>query len=80
MSTMLEYKGYLGSVEYNDEDEVFHGRLEFIRDLVTYEGADAKGLKEAFHEAVDDYLALCTERGTQARRAAQGQLQRPPGP
>ena len=61
MSTMLEYKGYLGSVEYSDEDEVFHGRLEFIRDLVTYEGRDAKGLKQAFHEAVDDYLALCAE-------------------
>ena len=56
---MLEYKGYFGSLEYSDEDDVFHGRLEFIRDLVTYEGGDAKGLKAAFQEAVDDYLALC---------------------
>lgn len=63
MSTLLEYKGYLGSVEYSDEDEVLHGRLEFIRDLVTYEGADAKGLKAAFHEAVDDYLELCEAEG-----------------
>ncbi len=59
MSTMLEYKGYLGSVEYSDDDEVLHGRLEFIRDLVSYEGEDAKRLKAAFQEAVDDYLALC---------------------
>ncbi len=59
MSTMLEYKGYFGSVECSDEDEVLHGRLEFIRDLVTYEAMDAKGLKAAFHEAVDDYLELC---------------------
>ena len=35
MSNMLEYRGYLGSILYNDEDEVLHGRLEFIRDLVT---------------------------------------------
>jgi hypothetical protein len=34
MSTLLEYKGYLGSVEYSVEDEALHGRLEFIRDLV----------------------------------------------
>jgi predicted HicB family RNase H-like nuclease len=61
MSTMLEYKGYLGSVEYSDEDEVFHGHLEFIRDLVIYEGTDAKSLKQAFREAVDDYLALWVE-------------------
>lgn len=59
MSTMLEYKGYLGSVEYSDDDEALHGRLEFIRDLVTYEGNDAKRLKAAFQEAVDDYLELC---------------------
>ena len=63
MSDMLEYRGYLGSVLYNDEDEVLHGRLEFIRDLVTYEGQDARSLKSAFREAVDDYLSLCEEEG-----------------
>lgn len=63
MSSILQYKGYFGSVEYSDEDEVLHGRLEFIRDLVTYEGTDAKGLKAAFREAVDDYLQLCESEG-----------------
>ena len=63
MSAMLEYKVYLGSVEYGDDDEVLHGRLEFIRDLVTYEGTDATGLKAAFRQAVDDYLALCESEG-----------------
>ena len=60
MSGMLEYKGYFASVEYRDEDDVFHGRLEFIRDSVTFEGGDAKGLEAAFREAVDDYLELFT--------------------
>ena len=59
MSDMLEHRGYLGSVRYSDEDEVLHGRLEFIRDLVTYEGQDARSLKRAFREAVDDYLDMC---------------------
>ena len=63
MSNMLEHRGYLGSVLYSDEDETFHGRLEFIRDLVTYEGSDAASLKNAFQEAVDDYLLLCEEQG-----------------
>jgi predicted HicB family RNase H-like nuclease len=56
---MEEYKGYLGSVRYSAEDEVFHGKLEGIRDLVTYEGTDTSSLKQAFHEAVDDYLKTC---------------------
>jgi len=66
VSTMLEYKGYLGSVEYSNEDEVLHGRLDFIRDLVTYEGKDAKGIRAAFREAVDDYLELCEAEGRKA--------------
>ena len=48
MSDMLEHRGYLGSVLYSDEDETFHGRLEYIRDLVTYEGSDAASLTNAF--------------------------------
>lgn len=63
---MLTYKGYLGSVAYSAEDGVLHGRLEFIRDLVTYEGKDAKGIRAAFQEAVDDYLELCEAEGLKA--------------
>jgi predicted HicB family RNase H-like nuclease len=61
MSAMLEYKGYFGSVAYSDEDGVLHGRLEFIRDLVTHEGKDAKGIRAAFREAVNDYLSSQTK-------------------
>lgn len=56
---MEEYKGYIGSVRYSAEDEVLYGKLEGIRDLVTYEGTDTASLKRAFHEAVDDYLETC---------------------
>ena len=79
MASMLDYKGYIGSIDYNDEDETFHGRLEFIRDLVTYEGTDAKSLKQAFHEAVDDYLALCTEQGRKAEIPLKGSFNVRPG-
>ncbi|MBV9226568.1 MAG: type II toxin-antitoxin system HicB family antitoxin [Acidobacteriaceae bacterium] len=59
---MEEYKGYIGSVHYSAEDEVFHGKLEGIRDLITYEGTDAASLKRAFHEAVNDYLETCQKK------------------
>lgn len=63
MTSMLEYRGYVGSAEYSADDEVFHGKLEFIRDLVTYESEDARGLRRSFEEAVDDYLELCEGEG-----------------
>lgn len=58
---MMSYKSYYGSVHYSDEDRVFHGKIEFIRSLVSYEGGDVEGLRKAFEEAVDDYLELCAE-------------------
>jgi len=79
MTTMLEYKGYIGSLAYSEEDEVLHGRLEFIRDLVTYEAGDAKGLKQAFQEAVDDYLALCAQEGREPDVPLKGSFNVRPG-
>jgi predicted HicB family RNase H-like nuclease len=79
MSAMLEYHGYVGSVACSDEDEVLHGRLEFIRDLVTYEASDAAGLKRAFREAVDDYLALCAEEGREPDVPLKGSFNVRPG-
>ena len=59
MKDMMEYKGYYGSVHYSDEDQIFHGKIEFIRSLVSYEGTDVRNLRTAFEEAIDDYLELC---------------------
>ncbi|MEP2942450.1 MAG: type II toxin-antitoxin system HicB family antitoxin [Sneathiella sp.] len=59
MNGMMKYKGYFGSVSYDEADKILHGKIEFIRDLVTYEGSDVAELETMFQEAVDDYLDLC---------------------
>ncbi len=59
MSKLMKYKDYVGSVDFDEDDLIFYGKLEFIKALVSYEATDAKSLVKAFHEAVDDYLALC---------------------
>jgi predicted HicB family RNase H-like nuclease len=72
MKNRMEYKGYLGSVNYNDEDEIFYGKVEYIRGLISYEGHDVESLRAGFHEAVDDYLELCSERGIEPERPFKG--------
>lgn len=79
MTAILDYKGYLGSVDYSDEDEILHGRLLYIRDLVTYEAEDVKGLKTAFHDAVDDYLDLCATEGRRPDTPLKGSFNVRPG-
>jgi predicted HicB family RNase H-like nuclease len=59
MSQTLKYKGYDGSVLYSAEDRILHGRILGIRDMVSFGGADVKGLERNFKAAVDEYLAFC---------------------
>jgi predicted HicB family RNase H-like nuclease len=63
MSQTLQYKGYDGSVEYSAEDRILHGRLLGIRDAIVYEGTDVDSLESNFRDAVDEYLAFCSEEG-----------------
>lgn len=77
---LMNYKGYSGSIEFDQEDLLFHGKLEHIRALVTYEAADAKGLLQAFHAAVEDYLALCAEQGMEPETPCKGAFRVRTGP
>ena len=72
MSNTMEYKGYLGSVEFSEGDGCFFGKVMGIRALISYEGTNAKELVEDFHAAVDDYLALCEAEGTAPEKAYKG--------
>ena len=73
MNTMT-YKGYLGSVSYSEKDQVFFGKVEGINGLVNFEGESVKELTNAFHEAVDDYLAYCEDEGIEPDKSYSGIL------
>ena len=55
----MQYKGYVGSVEFSEADGLFFGKVLGIRALISYEGTSAAELVADFHGAVDDYLSLC---------------------
>ncbi|OHB39171.1 MAG: DNA repair protein [Planctomycetes bacterium RIFCSPLOWO2_12_FULL_39_13] len=72
MKDVLTYKGFIGSVHFSAVDKVFHGRIEGIDDLVTFEGRSVDELLEAFHGEVDDYTKLCKEHGKETMRSYKG--------
>jgi predicted HicB family RNase H-like nuclease len=72
MNDILEYKTYYAEVHFSAEDEVFHGKILGINDLVNFEGTTVKELKKAFHEAVDDYLDVCKELGKEPEKTYKG--------
>ena len=68
----LAYKGYIGSVDVSLEDDCLHGRVQFIDDIISYEGATPVELKRAFEDAVDRYLAYCEKTGKSANKSFSG--------
>jgi predicted HicB family RNase H-like nuclease len=80
MKDLMKYRDYFGSVHYNDDDRIFHGKVEFIRALVSYEGTDVESLRRAFEEAVDDYLELCHKQKTEPEKPFKGSFNVRVGP
>jgi len=72
MSKYLNYKGYMGSIEYSDEDQVFHGKVIGIRSLLSFEGESVKSLTKDFHDAVDEYLDYCRDTDKEPEKPYKG--------
>lgn len=70
----LKYKGFIGSVDFSETDGVFFGRIEGIDGLVKFEGTSIQELTNAFHEAVNGYLAFCRKQGLPPKRSYTGTL------
>ena len=72
MENVLRYQDFVGTVQYNADDRIFHGKLAFINDLVTFEGSSVTELETAFREAVEDYTELCEQIGKQPEKSFAG--------
>jgi predicted HicB family RNase H-like nuclease len=73
MST-LKYKGYTGIIEVDPQAGVIHGTVVGTRDVITFEADSPKGIEQAFHDSVDDYLAFCREKGREPDKPYSGRL------
>ncbi|HUY35643.1 MAG TPA: type II toxin-antitoxin system HicB family antitoxin [Pirellulales bacterium] len=71
---MMEYQGYIGRVEFDDEAGIFHGEVINTRDVITFQGESVAELKKAFQESVDDYSAFCASRGEEPDKPFSGQF------
>lgn len=70
----MSFKGYVACVEYDDDDGVFFGRVVGLRDGVGFHADTVDGLREAFREAVDDYLETCAKVGKPPQKPYSGQI------
>lgn len=74
MKNAMTYKGYVGTVEYSEEDGCLFGRIAGIQDIISYEGESVTEIRQAFEEAVDDYLEHCANTGKEPNKPYSGKF------
>ena len=73
---MMDYKGYLATIEYNDSVGLLHGEVINAPPypIVTFEASSVEELRREFRVSIDDYLAWCKEDGVEPERPFSGKL------
>ena len=71
---MLEYKGYIAKIDFNDDDEYLHGEVINIRDIVTFKGKTSKELKREFKQSIECYIAFCKKKNKDPEKPFSGKF------
>ena len=71
---MLEYKGYIGVVEFDNEARLFHGTVANTKTVITFQGTSVAELEREFRTSVDVYLAWCAKRGKEPEKPFSGKF------
>ena len=74
MKNTLAYKGYTAKIEFDPEDNIFHGRVLGVRDIIGFHGETVAELTTDFHNAIHHYLEVCRQRGEAPQKAYSGKL------
>ena len=60
---MIEYKGYIGVVDFDPEIDLFHGTVINTNDVISFYGASVNELREEMQKSIEGYLGFCKEKG-----------------
>ncbi len=71
---MLEYKGYKGQIDFDDEQGLIHGRVINIYDVVNFQGKTVDEIKAAFVDSIEDYLEMCEQVGEEPNKPFSGKF------
>ena len=71
---MIEYKGYIGAVEFDAEMDSFHGTVINTNDVITFYGSSVAELRGEMERSVEEYLEFCREQGRKPEEPFSGKL------
>jgi predicted HicB family RNase H-like nuclease len=71
---VIEYKRYVGVIEFDPEIDLFHGTVINTNDVITFYGASVPQLKKELRRSVEEYLEFCREQGRDPERPFSGKI------
>ena len=73
---MIEYKGYIAAVEFDESVDCLHGRVvnSGSYPIATFEATNVEGIRREFQRSIDEYLESCKEDGIEPRKPFSGKL------
>lgn len=71
---MIEYKGYIGKIEYDPEAKILHGDVINTRDVITFQGTSVAEIEKAFVDSIDDYLSWCRKENVEPEKPYSGKF------
>ncbi len=72
MGSMLEYKGYHASIEFDADDNIFVGEVFGITDSLNFHGSSVEELKKMFEQSIENYIELCAKAGKKPDKEFKG--------
>ncbi len=71
---MIEYKGYLGVIDFDPELDAFHGTVTNTNDVITFYGSSVTELRQEMQKSIEEYLEFCQEQGKKPESPFSGKL------
>ena len=69
---MINYKGYIGQIEFDADNHIFTGSVINTRTVITFQGSSVDEIEKEFKSSVDDYLEWCKEDGVEPEKPYSG--------
>ncbi|MEM9509848.1 MAG: type II toxin-antitoxin system HicB family antitoxin [Cyanobacteria bacterium P01_E01_bin.35] len=70
----MKYKGYEATIEYDEVDQIFFGRVINTRDIISFDGESVAELKKSFEAVIEEYLEDCRQEGKEPNKVFSGQF------
>ena len=64
----MKYKGYIGHFTFDEQQNLFSGRVANTNDLIIFQGKSIKETQQAFQDAINEHLEWCKKYGKKPER------------